>query len=106
MLCPDGGRAPISSSNTCHWGTIPSHIVMTSAIHDYPLREDFKMLLQLIAHDFGEGGEYLDIFDVFDSSNYNQKDLLFTDETKNLIDVQTVDGGSRNTYHTWVGEYI
>jgi len=104
LLCPDGGRRPISDSNICNWGTIPSHIVMTSAIHDYPLREDYKDLIMLIAHDFAEGGAFTHKFNLTDSVRFGMNDLLFTDETKAFVDVETVDGGSRNTYHTWVGD--
>ena len=39
LLCPDGGRKPPSEAADCNWGVIPSHIVMTSAIHEEALRK-------------------------------------------------------------------
>ena len=39
LLCPGGGRRPPSDAEDCNWGVIPSHIVMTSAIHEEALRK-------------------------------------------------------------------
>ncbi len=78
---------------------------MTSAIHDIGLREEYKELLSLLSSDFGANGDHSDIFRIFSSIGYGKMNLMFTDETKMLIDVSKVDGGSRDTYYTWVGKY-
>jgi len=62
-------------------------------------RTDYKQLLELLSYDFGVGGQSTDIFELFSSSKYNDNDLMFSDETKQLVDV-----GERNNYFTWVGE--
>jgi len=107
LLCKDGKRVPVDQASTCNWGTIPSHVVMTSAIHDITLRDDYKMMMNLMSRDFGVGGTYTNITEMFSSVGYVRKNLLFSDETKSLFDVSKVQGGSRDTYYTWVGpEYV
>lgn len=104
LLCADGRRAPHDAYSTCNWGQIASHIVMTSAIRDQDYREQFKDLMKLLSYDFGVGGANTDLFELFSSSKYGKADLMFTDETKELMDVSDVGDGSRDTYYTWVGE--
>ena len=53
LLCLDGTTAAPSAAAKCNWGTIPSHIVMTSATHDQDLRAEYKELLELLSADFG-----------------------------------------------------
>ncbi len=63
------------------------------------------MLLELLSSDFGAAGEFPDIFNLFNSqTRYGDRNLMFTDETKMLLDVSKVDSGSRDTYFTWVGK--
>ena len=106
LLCPDGRRAPYDAASTCNWGTIASHIVMTSAIRDKALRDQFKMLMKLIDWDFGIGGQNTDLFHLYLSVPYGKPDLMFSDVTMSLKDVDEVGDGSRNTYYTWVGKYL
>ncbi len=64
------------------------------------------MLLELLSSDFGAVGEFPDIFNLFNSqTRYGDRNLMFTDETKMLLDVSKVDSGSRDTYFTWVGKW-
>ena len=42
---------------------------------------------------------------MFESRHHGGANLMFTDATKMLKDVSEVDGGSRQTYFDWVGEY-
>ena len=63
------------------------------------------MLMELMSYDFGEMGEHKDIFQLFDSGKYGSRNLMFTDQTKMLLDVKKVDKGSRDTYFTWAGKY-
>ena len=99
LLCSDGRRASHADAATCNWGEVPSHIVMTSAIHSPNQRALFKLFLTQLSRDFGEGGAYKHLFDLFDSSLYGGSNLMLTDNTKELVDV-----GSRDSYYTWVGE--
>ena len=78
---------------------------MASAIRDESLRNEYKQLMELLSYDFGANGVHQDIFRLFNSDKYKRKNLMFTDETKELIDVKKVDGGNRDTYYTWVGKY-
>ena len=77
---------------------------MTSAIRDKALRNQFKMLLKLMDWDFGVFGQNSDLFNLFVSVSYGKHDLMFTDVTMSLKDVEEVGDGSRNTYYTWVGQ--
>ena len=62
-------------------------------------RKDYKELLELLSYDFGAAGQSKDIFQLFSSARYSNNDLMFSDETKQLVDV-----GDRDNYFTWVGE--
>ena len=108
LLCMDGRRAAVSQAATCNWGTVAAHVVSTAAIHDLEVRENYKLLIRLINYDFGVNGQFKNLFNLYDSSQWNTHDLLFTDETVDLVDVSEVDspeGGARDTYYTWVGMY-
>ncbi|KAK2174910.1 hypothetical protein NP493_768g01007 [Ridgeia piscesae] len=98
LLCTDGTTASVTSSDTCNWGIISSNIIVTSEVRVMSFRTDYKQLLELLSYDFGVGGQSTDIFELFSSSKYNDNDLMFSDETKQLVDV-----GERNNYFTWVG---
>ena len=63
------------------------------------------MLLELLSSDFGEVGEFTEILKLFQSqSQFGDRNLMFTDETKMLLDVSKVDSGNRDTYFQWVGK--
>ena len=62
------------------------------------------MLLELMSYDFGVEGIHKDIFNMFSSTIFGGRNLMFTDETKMLMNVKDVEKGSRDTYFTWVGE--
>ncbi len=79
---------------------------MTSAIRDLDYRNQFKALLRLINYDFGIEGKHKDKFELFSSQRYGKPDLMFTDVSKELMDVSDVGDGSRDTYYTWVGKCI
>ena len=48
----------------------------------------------------GASGDYKDIIKLFESEKYGRMNLMFTDDTLNLVDV-----GARDTYYSWAGEY-
>lgn len=86
---------------TCNWGTINSHIVMTSAFRSIDIRTAYKELLALLSYDFGDAGVFKDIMELFSSAKYGDRNLMFTDTTYQLVDV-----GDRDSYYSWVGEYL
>ena len=107
MLCPNGMTQPISSYINCNFGNIPANIVMTSALKTLDVREAYKKFLLQASEWFGEGKPYSNSFPMFTSDKWitstsnDQRNLLFTDTTKKLVDV-----GDKDTYYKWVGEYI
>lgn len=106
MLCPNGMTQPISSYINCNFGSIPANIVMTSALKTLDVREAYKKFLLQASEWFGEGKPYSNSFPMFTSDKWitstsnDQRNLLFTDTTKKLVDV-----GDKDTYYKWVGEY-
>ena len=105
MLCLDGTRRAYDQAAGCNWGKINSHIVMTSAIRDAVVRTEYINLIRLLSYDFGAAGAHTDLFRMFESMSYGRANLMFTDETKELVNVAEVGDGSRNTYYGWVGQY-
>lgn len=103
LLCLDGTRAPVDSSATCNWGSIASHVIMTSLVRDTNLRSKYKTLLMMLSADFGENGASTDLFRMFESLKYGRQNLMFSDETVMFKDISQVAGGSRDTYYTWAG---
>ena len=53
LLCTDGTRQSAENAQTCNWGTVSSHIAMTSAMRDQVTRNEYKQLLKLMSDDFG-----------------------------------------------------
>jgi len=104
LLCLDGTRRAYDQAAGCNWGKINSHIVMTSAIRDAVVRTEYINLIRLLSYDFGAAGAHTDLFRMFESMSYGRANLMFTDETKELVNVAEVGDGSRNTYYGWVGE--
>jgi len=78
---------------------------MTSLARDEELRNKYKTLLMMLSSDFGEEGTSTDIMHVFESISFGQQNLLFSDETVMFKDINTVAGGTRNTYYTWAGRW-
>ncbi|ESO04012.1 hypothetical protein HELRODRAFT_99809 [Helobdella robusta] len=101
LLCQDGRKVDVASWETCNWGRIASHVIMTSTIRLPKLRDDYKDLLTLLSLDFGVDGLNKDLFELFTSVKYGKQNLMFSDETVMLKDVADVAGGSRNSYYTW-----
>ena len=76
----------------CHLARSPSHAVMTwSGNGD---RENYIKILVEASKKFGPGSV---TFQMFNSTKYGGKDLLFKDSTKELVDV-----GDKKTYEEWL----
>ncbi|CAD5117088.1 DgyrCDS5901 [Dimorphilus gyrociliatus] len=99
LLCVGEGRKSWNEFENCNWGTVKSHIVMTSAVNDADTRNEYKKLLQTLSDDFKPNGANENLFELFESRTYGGRDLLFSDETKLLEDVKDKD-----SYYTWVGK--
>jgi len=78
---------------------------MTSLTRDAELRGQYKTLLMMLSSDFGKEGSATDIMHMFESISFGQQNLLFSDETVLFKDINTVAGGTRNTYYTWAGQF-
>ncbi|XP_028680953.2 saxiphilin-like isoform X1 [Erpetoichthys calabaricus] len=79
LLCPDGRRASLSEWKNCHLGPVPPNIVMTrpvitTKIYDFLLKSQET----LEAHPESD-------FQLFQSHNYGESDLLFKDQTECLV---------------------
>lgn len=98
LLCPNGARAEVHQFEACNLARIPSHAIMvrpdTNIFTVYGLLDKAQDL-------FGDDGNN-NGFRMFDSSNYHGQDLLFKDDT-----VQVVPVGQKTTYQDWLGpDYV
>lgn len=100
-MCTDGRKVDVDSWETCNWGKIASHVVMTSNSRSQETRANYKDFLTLLSLDFGEEGIHKELFELFKSSKYGKQNLMFTDETKALKDISQVAGGTRSSYYSW-----
>ncbi|ETE58627.1 Serotransferrin, partial [Ophiophagus hannah] len=95
LLCRDGSRAAVSAWRTCHLARVPAHAVIT--------RQDVEGSLIFEVLDQGQqrfnGGN--SSFQMFHSTAYGGKNLLFKDSTAKLVPIM------EQTYQTWLGdEYL
>ncbi|KAL3318700.1 p97 [Cichlidogyrus casuarinus] len=106
LLCPNKGPsgayiAPLTNFNSCHWGEIPSRMIMTSLTRlDPEILRSF--LIQLGKTFTGVAST----FKLFSSSGYNStnipyptKNLMFSDFTRGIV-VPTNEETS--TYDRWI----
>ncbi|KAI1900616.1 hypothetical protein AGOR_G00051760 [Albula goreensis] len=91
LLCQDGRRAPLSQWESCHLGAIPPNVVMTRPVLTARVY-DFLMKSQetLAVHP--------EEFNLFESHQYGESDLLFKDATQCLVHTSHLD------YRTILGE--
>ncbi|XP_058043511.1 melanotransferrin-like [Ahaetulla prasina] len=95
LLCRDGSRAAVSEWRTCHLARVPAHAIIT--------RQDVEGSLVFEMLDQGQqrfsGGN--SSFQMFDSTVYGGKNLLFKDSTAKLVPIM------EQTYQAWLGdEYL
>ncbi|KAG8136379.1 hypothetical protein E2320_009337 [Naja naja] len=95
LLCRDGSRAAVSAWRTCHLARVPAHAVIT--------RQDVEGSLIFEVLDQGQqrfnGGN--SSFQMFHSTAYGGKNLLFKDSTAKLVPIM------EQTYQAWLGdEYL
>ncbi|XP_063162268.1 melanotransferrin [Candoia aspera] len=95
LLCRDGSRAAVTEWRTCHLARVPAHAVIT--------RQDMEGSLIFELLNQGQqrfnGGD--SSFQMFDSTAYGGKNLLFKDSTTELVPIM------EQTYQAWLGdEYL
>ncbi|CAH1266105.1 LTF [Branchiostoma lanceolatum] len=95
LLCPDGSRQPWNQYKECNLARVPSHSVMTSPRS----RTDIQQIVDFLklAQDHFGFQSYGD-FEMFDSSKFGGRDLMFRDNVQRLVPV-----GQRNTWQKWLG---
>ena len=86
-----------ASWENCYLANVPAHAVMTKSSHDH--NSNFRHLLVKASEDYGVNQTNSSMFQLFNSSKYDGRDLLFKDSTKRLVAV-----GERNSYQRWLGE--
>ncbi|XP_036067972.1 serotransferrin-B isoform X1 [Oryzias melastigma] len=80
LLCPDGTQAPISHYRSCNLGRGPGGGVV-SRNNFRKIARKFLMTAQLM---FGRQGRDRQRFQLFNSSGFEERDLLFRDSTHKL----------------------
>ncbi|XP_078597834.1 uncharacterized protein LOC144873914 isoform X1 [Branchiostoma floridae x Branchiostoma japonicum] len=93
LLCPDGSRKQWHQYKDCNLARVPSHAVMTSPRSRSELQQIVNILMQAQEH-FGKHSD----FQMFDSSKFEGRDLMFRDNVQRLVPV-----GQRNTWQKWLG---
>uniref|UniRef100_A0ABM5G4F8 Melanotransferrin isoform X1 n=1 Tax=Pogona vitticeps TaxID=103695 RepID=A0ABM5G4F8_9SAUR len=95
LLCRDGSRAAATAWRTCHLARVPAHAVVARADTDGALL--FQLLDQGQQRFDGEDSP----FQMFDSTAYGGKNLLFKDATTELVPIM------EQAYQAWLGdEYL
>ncbi|GCB79100.1 serotransferrin-1-like [Scyliorhinus torazame] len=86
LLCLNGSRMPIEAYKDCHWAKVPSHaVVVRSGDMDGEKNKAILRFLSLAQELFGPLSQAS--FNIFNSTEYGKKNLLFKDSTKNLIEL-------------------
>ncbi|XP_018423166.1 PREDICTED: melanotransferrin isoform X2 [Nanorana parkeri] len=93
LLCPNGARAEVTQYEDCNWAHVPAQAVM---VHPDTNRHALFGLLDKAQEYYGRDSS--SEFKMFDSSYYNQKDLIFKDSTDKIVPVQ-----EKKTYDEWLG---
>ncbi|KAK4883705.1 hypothetical protein RN001_007024 [Aquatica leii] len=86
LLCPNGGRAPVSDFEKCNLAHVPAHMVVTSNTKtDADLDEIRSALLQASTF-FSKNSHIFKMFGPFNGKH----DLLFKDFTTGLVSINEV----------------
>ncbi|KAJ7324408.1 hypothetical protein JRQ81_017428 [Phrynocephalus forsythii] len=92
LLCRDGSKAAVTAWRACHLARVPAHAVVARADMDGAFV--FRLLDQGQQRFGGEDST----FQMFDSTAYGGKNLLFKDATTELVPIV------EQTYEAWLGE--
>ncbi|XP_078277518.1 saxiphilin-like [Rhinoraja longicauda] len=80
LLCADGTQANIADFGRCHVGRGPGNAVVTR----YNYRKFTRKFLGMVQNLFGRNGSYRRRFQLFSSTAFNRKNLMFGDATVRL----------------------
>jgi hypothetical protein len=99
LLCSDGSIGKMGEYMTCNWGLVKGNAIVGygDADHITKLKKFFKEL----SRTFAGPAKTNDSFSLFDSSHYDGRSVLFSDDATYLSDI-----GSRDTYHKYVGKFL
>ena len=92
LLCMDGKKTSLSSYESCNWGTIPGNAVVTNSQKNGIQIERYKTFLRRASQFFKFCK--VDEFNLFESATHgyrNSRDLMFSDNTKMLIEVPSME---------------
>ncbi|KAM9316548.1 melanotransferrin [Gastrophryne carolinensis] len=92
LLCKDGTRAEVTEWRRCNLGRVPARAVVVRSNMEASLLFNTLNQGQQKYNDFSSG------FKMFDSTEYNSKDLIFKDATTELVLI------SNQTYQAWLGD--
>lgn len=92
LLCEAGGRAPLSQWQTCNLGAVPPNTVMTRPVLTARIYDFLMKSQETLA------GQPDSEFQLFESQDYGESDLLFKDATRCLVHTSHLD------YRTILGE--
>lgn len=98
-LCLNGSRA--ATPDDCYLAIVPAHAVMIKSASSH--NSVYTSFLVKASELYGVNQTNGTMFQLFDSSKYDGKDLLFKDSTKSLDNIEQ----GKNKYNTWLGqEYL
>lgn len=83
LLCPDGGRAPVTEFAKCNLAHAPPHMVVTANIKTDAEIDEIKNAVLMASVEFTERP---DLFKLFGSYG-GKKDLLFKDSATGLVSI-------------------
>uniref|UniRef100_A0A8D0HL30 Melanotransferrin n=1 Tax=Sphenodon punctatus TaxID=8508 RepID=A0A8D0HL30_SPHPU len=88
LLCPNGARAEVTQFSSCHFGQVPAQAVMV-----HPDTNIFAVygLLDKAQDFFGNDSNRYG-FKMFDSSDFQETDLIFKDSTVQIVPVREKTG--------------
>lgn len=96
LLCLDGGRRPLADYQSCNWGRIPSHAVLTTSAKTEALRLKYQRFLKEAVTLYSAASVKNDVaeftFSLFESHRYGiRPNLLFQDSTVSLFPIKRDD---------------
>ncbi|XP_076250329.1 transferrin 1 [Rhynchophorus ferrugineus] len=86
LLCPSGGRAPVTDFATCHLAHAPPHMVVTANSKTDADVDEIKNALLMLSEEYTDRPDYFKLFGSFNG----KKDLLFKDSATGLISVSGI----------------
>ena len=96
LVCPGDTTKAIGEWNSCNWATRPTPALVTR--RNAPIDSYLSMMHKAVAK-FGPSGDQKAKFEMFNSTKYSDKNLMFDDATKDLVAI------SSKNYEKHLGKY-